>query len=185
MEDDQIIGLYWDRKEEAIRETDQKYGAYCFSVANHILSNEQDSEECVNDTWLRAWDAMPPGRPSCLRLFLARITRNLSFDKYKARAAKKRGGEMELVLDELEECLAAPDNIEMEISAKELKGCINAFLDSIPERERDIFLRRYFYVDSIGGIAKRYCLKESNVLMILSRSRKRLKAYLGREGYFL
>lgn len=186
MEDDQIIDLYWQRQERAIRETDHKYGSYCFAIANHILSNSEDSEECVNDTWLRAWNAMPPGRPGRLKLFLAKITRNLSLDKWKYRTARKRGaGATEMALEELQDCIAGTAATEDIIVQKELAESINRFLRSLPERECSIFLRRYFYLDTIKDIAKRYALKESNVLMILSRSRSKLRTYLEKEGYIL
>lgn len=184
MEDDQIIKLYWMREENAIQETSTKYGAYCFSIANHILSNAQDSEECVNDTWMRAWNAMPPKRPERLRLFLAKITRNVSFDRYKAKTAKKRGeGEMAAALEELESCLSSPFDVEKETLAKELEDCVNRFLHALPPRECDIFLRRYFYVESAAEIGEFYDLKPENVLMILSRTRKKLREYLEKEDY--
>ena len=111
MEDSRIVELYWQKNADAIKETDSKYGAYCFAIADNILHNEEDSEECVNDTWLNAWNAMPPQRPTKLRLFLAKITRNLSFNRFQAQGAKKRGGgEINLVLDELAECIAHESN---------------------------------------------------------------------------
>ncbi len=184
MEDSRIIELYWKREEHAILETSRRYGAYCFAVADHILSNVQDSEECVNDTWLRAWNSMPPQRPNQLRLFLAKITRNLSFDKFKARSAGKRGsGETAVALDELEECLPSSSSVEAEIAAKELEDCVNRFLHALPERECNVFLRRYFYVESAAEIAEAYGLKESNVWMILSRTRKKLRSFLEKEDY--
>lgn len=186
MEDNQIIDLYWQREERAIRETDHKYGAYCFTIANHILSNSEDSEECVNDTWLRAWNAMPPDRPGRLKLFLAKITRNLSLDKWKYRTAGKRGaGTMEIALEELQSCVAGTVETEDIIVQKELAESINRFLYALPERECNIFLRRYFYLDTVKEIAKRYALKESNVLVILSRSRSKLRTHLEKEGYIL
>lgn len=184
MKDSQIVALYWQRSERAITETNQKYGPYCFAVAENILEDQQDSEECVNDTWLRAWNAIPPQKPEKLRSFLAKITRNLALNKLKARKAAKRGsGEMNLVLDELTECLADSKNTETEFAAKELADCINRFAHTLSERDCNIFLRRYFYVESVAEIAKKYCVKESNVLMILSRTRKKLKNYLQQEGY--
>lgn len=186
MEDRRIIELYWQREENAILETSKRYGAYCFAIAKHILFNAEDSEECVNDTWLRAWNAMPPQRPGQLRLFLAKITRNLSFDRWKARSAGKRGkGEMAAALEELEECLPAPSDVEAEIAARELADCINRFLLALPERECNVFLRRYFYVESAGEIAALYGLKESHVWVILSRTRKKLKDHLEKEEYVL
>lgn len=186
MKDQQIIELYWKRDESAIRETGDKYGSYCHGIANRILHNYQDSEECVNDTWLKAWNAIPPQRPDVLRQFLGKITRNLSFDRYKAKqAAKRGGGELNVVLDELEECVAGSSDVETEISAKELQRCLNAFIGSLSYRDSDVFLRRYYFVESTAEIAKKYGMKESNVLTILSRTRRKLKSYLIKEGYVL
>lgn len=186
MDDNQIIALYWNRAESAITETDKKYGSYCLSVADNILSNHEDAKECVNDTWLRAWQTIPPGRPVQLKLFLAKITRNLSFDKWKERYAKKRGGgAFPVVLDELAECISSSCDVEKELEVLELAGSINQFLHTLPKRECHIFLRRYFYAESVEDIAKRYDLKKSNVLVILSRTRKKLRVHLDKEGYFL
>lgn len=184
MNDEQIIDLYWKRDESAIQESHIKYGAYCYAIANRILYNHQDSEECVNDTWLRTWNALPPERPSFLKQYLAKITRNLSLDRYRARQTLKRGGrDLDAVLDELAECIADTRDIEDELMAKELQSCIRSFVATLSERDGNIFLRRYFYIDSTAEIAGRYHLRESNVLMILSRSRAKLRAYLIKEGY--
>lgn len=186
MDDNQIIALYFSRAESAIRETEKKYGNYCLSLASHILRDREDAKECVNDTWLRAWNAIPPARPSQLRLFLAKITRNLSFDRLKERLAKKRGGgEVIAALEELQECVSGSSDVETELEFQELTDSINRFLHTLPGRECSIFLRRYFYVEPVGDIAKRYAVKESNVLVILSRTRKKLCAYLEKEGYIL
>ena len=182
MNDQQIIALYFERDERAIVETNQKYGSYCYTVAHNILNNPQDSEECVNDTWLKAWNSIPPARPNHLNLFLAKITRNLSFDKYKASHSQKRGGgELPLVLDELEFCVADSRDIEGELIAKEMEQSVLAFVRNLPDQERNIFLRRYFYVESIGEIAARYALKEGNVSVILSRTRQKLQQALRKE----
>ena len=184
MSDEQIIELYQKRNELAIRATNDSYGAYCYSIANRILRNTEDSWECVNDTWLRAWSSIPPQCPKCLKTFLAKITRNLAFDRYKREHAHKRGaGEIQLALDELEECVAAKSDVEAELISGEMQRCIDSFLRGLPEQKRDVFLRRYFYVESTAVIAKRYDLKESNVLMILSRTRKELKSHLEKEGF--
>ena len=140
MDDLQIIELYFARDEQAIKETDSKYGKLCHSIAYNILNNREDSEECVNDTWLKTWDMIPPTRPQCFRLFLAKIVRNLSFNKYKAKHTDKRGnGEISLILDELEECIAEKSAVEEFFLAKELKNTINAFVSALPERECNIF----------------------------------------------
>ena len=183
MEDSQIIELYWQRNPDAVSETAGKYRAYCFTIAENILHNTEDSEECVNDTWLHAWNAMPPQRPSVLWLFLARITRNLAFDRFRARNAEKRfGGEMALVLDELAECLGGATT-ESAFEAKELRECIRRFVRALPERDGNVMARRYFFAEPVADIAKRYGLSENNGMVILSRTRRKLKAHLLKEGY--
>lgn len=185
MEDSQIIELYWQKNTDAISESANKYGAYCFTIADNILHNTEDSEECVNDTWLHAWNAMPPQRPNVLRMFLAKITRNLSLDRFYARNAEKRGGgEIYLVLDELAECLASRANVEAAYEGKELAQCIGHFVRELPERDGNVFVRRYFFTEPIAAIADRYGLTENNVMVILSRTRKKLKLELMKEGYF-
>ncbi len=185
MEDSLIIELYWQRNEDAIKETDIKYGAYCFAVAHNVLRDSEEAEECVNDTWLHAWNAMPPKRPSVLRAFLAKITRNLSFNRYNTYTAQKRGGgETAAVLEELAECLASETDVESEYMAKELGECVRNFVNTLPERDGNVFVRRYFFVDTVGEIAKRYGITENNVAVILSRTRAKLKKTLEREGYF-
>ena len=183
MEDDQIIELFWQKNADAISETANKYGSYCFTIAENILHNTEDSEECVNDTWLRTWNAIPPQRPGVFRIFLAKITRNLAFNRFHARNAEKRGGgEIALVLDELGECLGGADT-EAAYEAKELRQCIRHFVRSLPEREGNVMARRYFFAEPVADIAKRYGLSENNVMVILSRTRKKLKAHLLKEGY--
>lgn len=186
MNDEQILDLYFARDEQALVETDRKYGGYCFTMANSILHNDQDAEETVSDTYLKAWNAIPPKRPGIFKMFLAKITRNLAFSRWRAYSAEKRGGgEMELVLEELEGCLAAPGGVEDAMNAKELARTIRAFLDTLPEREQDIFLRRYFFVEESETIARRYGMKPATVLRTLSRTRMKLKRYLLKEGYAL
>lgn len=185
MEDSQIIELYWQKNTDAISESANKYGAYCFTIADNILHNAEDSEECVNDTWLHAWNAMPPQRPNVLRMFLAKITRNLSLDRFYARNAEKRGGgELFLVLDELAECLASRASVETAYEGKELAQCIRHFVRELPERDGNVFVRRYFFTEPIAAIADRYGLTENNVMVILTRTRKKLKLELMKEGYF-
>lgn len=184
MEDSQIVELYWQKNADAISETAKKYGAYCFTIAESILHNTEDSEECVNDTWLHAWNAIPPQKPDVLRTFLAKITRNLSLDRYSARNAEKRGGgEIALVLDELGECLGGGADTEAAYEAKELQQCIRHFVRTLPERDGNVLVRRYFFAEPVADIAKRYGLSENNVMVILSRTRKKLKAHLLKEGY--
>lgn len=185
MDDRQIVELYWQRDGDAIVQSRQKYGGYCFAVAHNILGDLQDSEECVNDTWLGAWNAMPPHRPQALKLFLARITRSLSFNRYKARTAQKRGGgETEAVLEELAECLAAETDTEQTLLAKELGETIRRFVDELPGRECRVFVRRYFYTESIADIAACCGLTENHVSVLLHRTREQLRKRLIREGYF-
>lgn len=184
MTDDKIIESYWRREERAIRESDAKYGRYCLTIANHILYNREDSEECVNDTWLRAWHAIPPVRPTNLKLYFAKITRNLALSRYAANTAKKRGsGEVALILDELSEVLREPDEVESEYMAKELAAAVNSFVHTLPERECNVFVRRYFYSEEIPEIAERYGISARNVTVMLSRTRGKLKQYLEKEGF--
>ena len=183
MEDHRIVALYWERNTDAIAQTSRKYGAYCFSIADNILHSKEDAEECVNDTWLRAWNAIPPQKPVRLQMYLAKITRNLSFDKFSARCADKRGGgKIDLVLDELAQCLPDKTNVEKEYEYKELSQCICRFVSKLPERECNVFLRRYFFAESVAEIARRYHLTENHTMVILNRVRTRLKTYLRKEG---
>ena len=183
MEDQGIVELFFDRSEQAIVETDQKYGAYCRSIAWNILQNHEDSEECVSDTWLRAWNAMPPQRPRVLRQFLAKITRNLSLDRFRAGHAQKRGsGEVPLALEELKECVGSGDPAT-EAERTLLAQLIDRFLQTLTQRDRGVFLRRYFYIESHKDIAARYGMKEAKVRLCLSRTRQRLREYLRKEDF--
>ncbi len=186
MEDERIIDLYWARQEQAIVETDQKYGNYCRSISLHILNSQEDTEECVNDTWLRAWDSMPPKRPDFLAAFLGKIVRNLAISRYRMSHAQKRGsGETDLLLMELEECIPSAKSVEEEIEGKETAASINRFLAEIDAESRNIFVRRYFYVDSIREIAERFEISESKVKSQLFRMRNRLRDHLEKEGVVL
>lgn len=183
MTDSQIILLYHLRDEQAISESESKYGSYCLSIAMGILGSLPDAEECVSDTWLRAWNAIPPESPSSLKLFLARISRNLAFDRFRRITASRRGGGyVPAALSELEQCVGKGDT-ESYVSARELENSINTFLHSLPEKECSLFLRRYFYGESLECIAGRYGMKKANVSVILSRTRKKLKQFLIEEGY--
>ena len=182
MDDQKIIDLYWSRSETAITETDQKYGKYCYSIAYNILTNNEDAEESVSDTYMAAWKAMPPKRPSILATFLGKITRHLSIDRWRSRNRYKRGGgEIVLALEELEDCVADDQSIEKTIERKRLALSFNRFLESLPETERRIFLCRYWYLDSISVIASYYGFSESKVASMLQRSRKKLRAVLEQE----
>lgn len=183
MRDNEILDLFWARQERAISEAQNVYGNYCYSIAWHILHVKEDSDECVNDTWLRAWNAIPPKRPNRLALFLGTITRNLSLDRWKEKNAVKRGnGEMMLALDELAECVPDARGTEEAVEAAELERLLNEFLRTLPERERNVFLRRYWYVDEYGDIAKRYGMKLNTVKTSLHRTRAKLREYLEGEG---
>ena len=184
MDDREIIELYNQRSERAIVETPKKYGSYCFSIAINILTNEQDSEECVNDTWVRVWESIPPNAPKHLKLFLARITRNLAFDRFKEKNRQRRGGgELTVALHEISEMLPGVDSAEASDEEKKFTESLNRFLRSLPERECNIFIKRYFYTESTKDIAKIYGLSEGNVLKILSRTRIKLKKHLESEDY--
>lgn len=184
MEDTAIIELYWAREERAIQETDAKYGPYCRSIAMGILHSHQDTEECVSDTWLSAWNAMPPHRPSALSAFLGRITRGLSIDRWRQRGAKKRGGDqMILALEELGECVSGTQSVEEEVLAGELVTAMHRFLDGLPRQQRQIFLLRYWYIQPVSTIARRFGLTENHTAVILHRVRQRLRTHLEKEGY--
>ena len=181
MEDSTIIALYWDRDERAIQETAQKYGAYCHTVAYHILKNRQDAEECVNDTYVRAWNAMPPQRPAVLRAFLGKITRNQAINVYRASHAKRRGGgRMTAVLHELENCVA--DGPETALEEAELSRSLDQFLRQLSPKDCCVFVRRYWYLDSVQEIAARYHMAVGSVKSSLFRTRKKLREYLEQEG---
>jgi len=184
--DEKIIDLYWARDERAIQETEEKYGAYCFAAANGILADAEDAKEAVNDTWLRAWNTIPPQRPAVLRLFLAKIVRNQALMRCRSRGAAKRGGTVLIsAIEELNECVAGSQSVEETLDAKELGCAIEGFLETVSVQSRNVFLRRYFFFEEIPDIARRYGLKEGNVMTILSRTRRKLKQYLIQEGYEL
>ena len=184
MEDHHIVDLYWRRDADAVKESDKKYGSYCFSIADNILHSKEDSEECVNDTWLKAWNAIPPTKPKSLRMFLAKITRNLSFDRFIAKSAKKRGfGEIDLVLDELSECIPSDSDVASEYEYKELCLFIQRFVHDLSDKDQTIFLRRYFFADSVADISHRLGLSENGIMVNLCRTRKKLKHDLQKEGF--
>ena len=184
MEDERIVELYWKRDENAIQETSVKYGNYLHGISYHILSDMEDAKECVNDTYNEAWNAIPPHRPSDLKTFLGKITRHISIDLYRRNKAQKRGGgELILALDELEECVSGNRDVETEAERLELQRKINAMLWKFPEMERQVFLCRYWYMDPISDIAKRFSCSESKIKSMLYRTRKKLKAMLEKEGY--
>ena len=183
MEDQGIIALFFDRSEQAIEETDKKYGGYCYSIAYNILFNREDSEECVSDTYLAAWNTIPPRRPNFLNAFLAKMTRHISIDRWRKRSAKKRGGgEIFLALEELEDCVDS-SSTETEYEKKELSRVLNQFLSSLPETERNVFLCRYWYLDSIQTISEVSGFSQSKVTSMIHRLRGKLRKKLSEEGY--
>ena len=186
MDDAKIVRLYWDRNEQAILATADKYGNYCASIAKNILGNHEDAAECVNDTYLNAWNSMPPHRPSILSTFLGKIVRNLSIKRYKHNTADKRGGgQATVVLDEIAEFVSDADSVEQEIDRKELATAIDRFLDRLPADKRNIFICRYWYFDSISDIANRFRMTENNVSVTLNRLRLKLHNYLLERGFEL
>ena len=184
MEDQAIVELYWNRSEHALSETSAKYGKYCYSIAYNILENSEDADESVNDTYLAAWGTIPPNRPAILSTFLGKLTRRISIDCLRKRIADKRGGgEVTLVLDELEDCIAGKQNVENAYIHKELTEAINCYLDTLTQMERNIFLCRYWYLDPIAVIASNFGLSQSKVTSMLYRLRKKLRLQLEKEGY--
>ena len=182
MEDGQIIDLYWNRDQRAIQETDGKYGKLLHGIAWNLLHSREDAEECVNDTYLRAWEAIPPTRPGAFRTWLGHITRNLSLDRWKRLRAEKRGGGAELLLGELEECLPAPAGPEGIAEERELAAALSGFLQGLTREGRAIFLRRYWYGQSVAEVAAALGCGEGKVKSSLFRSRKALREYLEKEG---
>lgn len=182
MDDKTIVDLYWKRSEQAISETDRKYGGYCFSVAYNVLANREDSEECVSDTYMAAWENLPPHRPAVLITFLGKLTRRISITRWRQMNAYKRGGgEIILALDELDECVADPRDVEGEFFRKESAQFFNRFLEGLPQTERDVFLRRYFLMDPVKDIAENFGFTESKVKVMLHRTREKLRTTLKKE----
>ena len=181
MTDSSIVDLYWARSETAIEETDRVYGRYFHSIAYRILRDDEDSKEVVNDTYIKAWDNIPPERPYNLKAFLGRITRQLSINRLEKNLAKKRGeGQYMLALDELSECIS---DSESDFNSLELRDALNGFLHSLPDEARRVFIRRYWHMSSISEIARDFGMSESKVKSLLMRTREKLKKYLLREGF--
>ena len=186
MDDARIVQLYWDRDEQAIPATSDKYGSYCAAIARNILGSREAAEEWVNDTFLKAWDSMPPHRPQILSAFLGKIVRNLSFNRYKRNAADKRGGgELPVVLEELSELVSGQDDVGRELDRKELIEAIDGFLAGLSLKKRSVFVSRYWYADSISEIAARHGMKDGAVSMTLNRLRLKLRSYLVERGFEL
>ena len=186
MEDFKIIELFFKRNENAISETERKYGRYLSKIAYNILFDTEDSEECVNDTYMKAWNSIPPQQPEILSTFLGKITRHLAIDLFRKKHAEKRkNSEYALSLSELDECIPDKFSAEKEFEQKELSESINRFLASLSKENRDIFVCRYFYSDSIKEIASFFKSSESKIKSSLFRSRKALKEHLEKEGFYL
>ncbi len=182
MEDSKIIKLFFDRSEEAITELSEKYGKICKSVAENILNNHRDSEECVNDAFLAVWNTIPPQHPEHLLSYVCRIVRNLAVKKFHANTAQKRNSIYDVALDEIKECFPSSVSVEDEIEAIEVSRAIDRFLESMDKQNRILFVRRYFYSDSVEELAELFRTSKHNISVRLSRIRKNLKKYLIKEG---
>ena len=178
IEDEKIIELFFERSEQAIRDLDSKYGKVCHALSYNIVNNRQDAEECVNDAYLGAWNAIPPTKPNPLQTYICKIVRNLSLKLYYRKEAAKRNSTYEIAMRELEAYLSAPNTVEAEIEARELIRIIESFLDTLNEENCVIFMRRYWFSDTYAEIAKRVGLSEKNVSVRLTRIRKQMKDYL-------
>lgn len=185
MEDSQIVELFWQRDEQAIREIDIKYGAFCLTIALNLLRIREDAEETVNDTWHAAWNAMPTQRPTLLRSWLGRVVRNLSIDRWRRDHARKRFAGLTVMLEELEECVPAPRTVEQEIEAAELGRFIDRWLADLPGEDEALFVRRYWYGKSLGVLAKEWGTSQKQLAGRMYRLRLSLKAALEQEGITL
>ena len=184
VDDHQIIELYWKRDEAAITETANKYGRYITGISLQILNDPEDAAECANDTYHDAWNAIPPHHPSILSAFLGKIARRISIDRWRRQTAAKRGGgEITLALEELKDCVSGTDHVELELQRRELARLINRFLGTLPPVERQVFLRRYWYLDPVAAIGDRFGFSQSKTASMLHRTRKKLRALLEKEGY--
>lgn len=182
MEDAAIVALYWQRNEAAITETDRKYGRYCRRIAQNILASAEDAEECVSDTWLSAWNTMPPQRPSSLPPFLGRIVRNFSLSRWRRTHAQKRGGGLDALLSELEDCLPAPGSVADTVETRALTGCIEGWLEGLPKPDRLLFLRRYWYGEPVNALAAQRGETPNRTAKRLLALRRGLKKILEGEG---
>ena len=183
MEDKQIVDLYWQRNESAIEETDKKYGRYCHYIAYQILADDEDAKEIVNDTYLKAWNTIPPNRPDPLKPYLGTISRQLSLNRYESQHTQKRGGQVVLALEELSECIPGTDSGADIGESVALSDALSRFLWTLPERTRMMFVRRYFYMSPVAEIARDFSMKESAVTMLMLRTRRKLAQFLKKEGF--
>ncbi len=185
MEDNQIINLYYNRLEDAIKETSNKYENYCTTIAKNIIGNKEDVKECINDVYMKVWNSIPPNRPNHLKAYIAKITRNTAIDYIEKHNAKKRNnGELDVILSELEECISV-STLEDDFNEKLLVQYINNFLNDLSAINRELFVKRYWYAYSIEEITKQYKMSKSKVKSILFRLRKKLKKQLEMEGFVL
>lgn len=183
MDDAKIVELYWARSDAALTETAKKFGPYCHTIAYNVLENVEDSEECVNDTYMRAWNSMPDKRPAALAPYLGRITRNLALNRIIEKNTLKRGGgEAALALDELDECTASSYSLEREVEAREIAAAMNRFLSKLPETERALFVSRYWFMASVRELAEKFGFSESKTVSMLRRTRLKLGKFLTGEG---
>lgn len=185
MEDEKIIDLFFDRSEQALTELDAKYGKFCRRLSHNILNDRRDTEECLNDAYLALWNAIPPERPHPLLTYLCKTVRNLSLKLYHRKTALKRNSAYDVVMEELEDCLPSPDTVEAEADAKELTRLIEAYLDTLSQENRVIFIRRFWFSDSYADIARQTGLTEKTVSVRLTRLRKQLKQYLTEKGVII
>ena len=184
MDDNAIIDLYFARDQQAVQATAQAYGAYCASIAQRILDDRGAAEECVNDTWLKCWQSIPPQRPRSLKSFAGRIVRNLALSALRADAAQKRGGgQVRLALEELGEVVSGSDTPEGALDRQAFRAALDGFLAGLPERNRNLFLRRYWYLDSVEQLARRFGMSRTQVTTTLHRLRQRLRVHLEQEGF--
>ena len=182
MEDKTIVDLYIQRNERAVTETAAKYGAYCAAVADNILDCPEDTEEILNDTWLAAWNDIPPSQPACLRVYLGRLTRNLALSRYRFFRRKKRYAGMDCLLSELAECVPAPETVERELARMELTRVLSAWLDGLAPEERQLFVRRYWYGVDVKRLAREAAVPQNTMSKRLQRLRRSLRSRLEREG---
>lgn len=186
MDDSAIIELYFARDQQAIQATAQAYGAYCAAIAQRILDDQGAAEECVNDAWLKCWQSIPPQRPRSLKSFAGRIVRNLALSTLRAGTAQKRGGgQVQLALDELSEVVSGSDTPEGALDRQAFRAALDGFLAGLRPRDRNLFLRRYWYLDSVEALAKRFSMSRTQVTTTLHRLRERLRVHLQQEGFDL
>lgn len=185
IEDEKIVELFFARSEQAIQELDIKYGKVCRKISYNIVNNRQDAEECVNDTYLGAWNAIPPAKPDPLQAYICKIVRNISLKLYYRKKSAKRNSVYEIAMQELEDYLSAPNTVEVEIEARELAEIIDSFLETLTVENRVIFMRRYAYMDTYSDIAARVGLSENNVAVRLNRIRQKMKQYLIEREIFI